>query len=182
MQIQPIETERLYIRHFELQDWEAVYAYTADATVMSFIPEGQFTEAQSRQFVEKNSGVEAEAFPVILKAQNKLIGHLIFHSWFAPQTYEIGWLFHPTYQGHGYATESAQALLQYCFENLKCHRVIATCQPENPASFRVMEKIGMKREGHFRKCIHRGENNWWDEFFYAILDEEWFKRNPNLRM
>ena len=40
----------------------------------------------------------------------------------------------------------------------------------------------MKREGHFRKCIYRGENNWWDEYFYAILDEEWFKRNPNLRL
>ena len=116
MLIEPIEIERFSIRHFDPQDWQAVYAYTSDATVMSFIPEGQFTETQSRQFVEKNVGTQAEAYPVILKAQNKLIGHLIFHPWFAPQTYEFGWVEHPTYQGNGYATESAQALLQYCFE------------------------------------------------------------------
>ena len=60
---------------------------------------------------------------------------------------------------------------------IQSHRVIATCQPENPASYRVMEKIGMHREGHFRKFIYRGENLWWDELFYAILDEEWYALN-----
>lgn len=177
MRIQPLETQRLIIRHFELQDWEAVHAYTGDATVMNFVEEGQMSEAQSKQFVEKNSSDQAEAFPVLLKAQNRLIGHMIFHPWFGHLTYEIGWVFHPNYHGNGYATEAAKALLRYYFENLQGHRVIATCQPENPASYRVMEKIGMKREGHFRKCIYRGENMWWDEYFYAILDEEWMPNN-----
>jgi ribosomal-protein-alanine N-acetyltransferase len=174
MPIQPIETQRLLIRRFEIQDWQAVNAYMTDATVMRYMEEGQLSEAQSKQFVEENSGAEAKAFPVLLKTENKPIGHMVFHPWFAHQTYEIGWVFHPGYQGRGYATEAAQALLRYAFVNLQSHRVIATCQPENPASYRVMEKIGMKREGHFRKCIYRGPNIWWDEYFYAILDEEWF--------
>ena len=177
MLIQPIETQRLIIRQFELQDWEAVRSYTGDATVMTYIEEGQMSEAQTKQFVEKNSSDQGEAFPVLLKSQNQLIGHMIFHPWFGHLTYEIGWVFHPIYQGKGYATEAAKTLLRYCFENLQAHRIIATCQPENPASYRVMEKIGMNREGHFRKCIYRGQNIWWDEYFYAILDEEWIRNN-----
>jgi len=177
MLIQPIETQRLIIRQFEPQDWEAVHAYTGDAAVMTFVEEGQMSELQSKQFVETNSTDKAEAFPVVLKAQNQLIGHMIFHPWFGHLTYEIGWVFHPMYQGKGYATEAASALLRYCFENLHGHRVIATCQPENPVSYRVMEKIGMKREGYFRKGLYRGNNVWWDEYFYAILDEEWILDN-----
>jgi len=57
---------------------------------------------------------------------------------------------------------------------LHLHRIIATCQPQNVASWRVMEKLGMRREAHFRKCLRRPENQWWDEYFYALLDEEWF--------
>ena len=92
---------------------------------------------------------------------------------FAPRTYELGWVIAPAYQRHGYASEAAQALRDYCFANLNAHRVIATCQPDNPASYRVMEKIGLRREGHFRQCIQRSETEWWDEYFYALLRDEW---------
>lgn len=141
--------------------------------VMAFIPDGPYNKVQARQMIEANVGEIAEIFPVILKTECKLIGHMVFHPWFAPRTYEIGWVFHPAYHGKGYASEAARALLCYAFEVLNCHRVIATCQPENKASFRVMEKIGMRREGHFRKCIYRNKYLWWDEYFYAILEEEW---------
>ena len=176
-----IETQRLLIRPFETRDWKEVHTYTQDAHVMTFVEEGQLTETQTKEWVEKNSGDEAQAFAVLLKAENSLIGHMIFHPWFAALTYEIGWVFHPKYHQKGYATEAAQALLRYAFDELHLHRVIATCQPENPASQRVMEKIGMRREGHFKKCIHRGGDIWWDEYFYAILDEEWFVLKGNLQ-
>lgn len=177
MLIRPLETNRLFIRQFQPNDWPAVYAYTADALVTTYLPEGMFTETQAKEFVETNVGEQAKAFPVLLKADSKLIGHMIFHPWFAPRTYEIGWVFNPAYQRQGFATEAAHNLLNYAFEALQAHRVIATCQPENRASYRVMEKIGMRREGHFRKCIYRQDNLWWDEYFYAILEEEWFSRN-----
>jgi RimJ/RimL family protein N-acetyltransferase len=67
--------------------------------------------------------------------------------------------------------------LRYGFESLQVHRLIATCQPQNRPSWRVMEKLGMQREGHFRKCIPRDETTWWDEYFYAILEEDWFSAN-----
>jgi len=51
--------------------------------------------------------------------------------------------------------------------------IIATCQPENEASWKLAEKAGMRREGFFRKCIYKEDGIWWDEYFYAILENEW---------
>lgn len=171
---QPLETQRLLIRRFEPNDWLPVSSYATDASVMAYIGGGPLTEAQVQSFIERNMGEHAEAFPVVRKSDGQLIGHMIFHLWFAPKTYEIGWVLHRAFQGQGYAPEAAQVLLTYAFVELQAHRVIATCQPENRSSYRVMEKIGMRREGHFRKCIYREGAPWWDEYFYAVLEEEWF--------
>ena len=171
--IPDVETERLKIRHFAADDWQAVYRYTSDPAVMAYMPEEPFTEADAQAFVAKHGGEDAQAFAVVLKAEGRLIGHIIFHPWFAPRTYEVGWAFDRAYQGRGYATEAAAAFLRYGFESLGLHRIIATCQPENVGSCRVMEKLGMRREGLFKQCIYRGENTWWDEYFYAMLEDEW---------
>jgi ribosomal-protein-alanine N-acetyltransferase len=177
MRINPIETPRLLLRQFQVDDWQDVLAYTSDSEVMAYIPTGVMSEEQAREFVAYSAGDEAEDFAVLLKRANHLIGHISFHPWFAPRTYEIGWVFNSAYHGQGYATEAARAMMRYGFDVLKIHRLIATCQPENPASYRVMEKLGMRREGHFRKCIYRGDDHWWDEYFYALLEEEWVKRS-----
>jgi len=177
MPIDYIETQRLRIRSFQPNDWQAVYDYTSDPAVMLYIPEGSFTLEQAKAFVADNIGEQARAVAVLLKRVDMLLGHMVFHPWFAPQTYEIGWVFNRAYHGQGYATEAAMALLQYGFEALHLHRIIATAQPENVASWRVMEKLGMRREAHFRKCIMRPDDRWWDEYFYALLEEEWFEAN-----
>lgn len=174
MLVQPLETRRLTLRRFAHQDWQVVQSYATNPAVMHYIEEGVMTLTQVQTWVDSNLGESAQAFPVILKQTGQLIGHMVFHLWFAPRTYEIGWVFHPAHQGQGYATEAAAALLRYAFTELQAHRVIATCQPENPASYRVMEKIGMRREGHFQQCIPRPDGSWWDEYFYAVLAEEWF--------
>jgi [ribosomal protein S5]-alanine N-acetyltransferase len=176
-----IETERLRIRHFTTADWQAVHAYTSDPSVMTYVPEGVMTEEQTKQFIAGTMTEEARTYAVALRAEDRLIGHVGFHPWFAPRIYEIGWVVHPRYQGQGYATEAAAALLRYGFESLSVHRVIATCQPENTPSWRVMEKLGMQREGHLRKCIYRDETTWWDEYFYALLEEEWFAAESGAR-
>ncbi|ADY22412.1 GNAT family protein [Bacillus paranthracis] len=166
-----IRTERLLIRNFEFKDWRDVHEYTSDSNVMKYIPEGVFTEEDARNFVNRNMGENAENFPVILVDENILIGHIVFHKYFGEHTYEIGWVFNPKYFNKGYASEAAQATLKYGFKEMKLHRIIATCQPQNIPSYRLMEKIGMKREGYFRKCIPHG-NEWWDEYYYAILEGE----------
>lgn len=173
-----IRTERLSIREFQFHVWQSVLEYTSDSTIMKYMPEGVFSERDAKEFVNKNIGENAEKFPVILNDGNLLVGHIVFHKWFGAHTYEVGWVVNSKYHNHGFASESSRAVLKYGFEEMKLHRIIATCQPENVPSYRVMEKIGMKREGHFKKCIPanykiNAENEWWDEYLYAILQEEW---------
>ncbi|MBG9586370.1 GNAT family N-acetyltransferase [Cytobacillus firmus] len=165
-----LKTERLIIRKFKSEDWQAVYEYTSNSEVMRYIPEGVFTEEAAKEFIRKNIE-KAEHFPVFIDGK-VLIGHIGFHKYFGDHTFEIGWVFNPRFYNKGYASESAYAVLKYGFEKLGLHRIIATCQPENPPSYRVMEKIGMRREGFFKKCIPHGDE-WWDEYYYAILKEEW---------
>jgi len=176
-----LSTERLTIGKFRSEDWTAVLEYTSDQQVMEFMPDGVFQEKEAKAFVSQNMGDHAEKFAVRLIEGDKLIGHIVFHQWHGDSTYEIGWVFHPAHYNKGYATEAAKAVVHYAFEELRAHRVIATCQPENMASYRIMEKIGMRREAHFRKCIpahYKKGTGWWDEYFYAILEEEWNDSNP----
>jgi [ribosomal protein S5]-alanine N-acetyltransferase len=175
MQMPTITTARLQLRPLTSADTALVHAYTGDAQVMTYVPPHQMTWAQTQAFVAAQSGDDAQALAITL-ITGQLIGHIIFHAWVAPRTYELGWVIHPDYQRRGYASEAARAMMDYAFGVLDVHRIIATCQPENVASYRVMETLGMRREAHFRQCIHRGGDDWWDEYFYAILSSEWQKR------
>ena len=111
-------------------------------------------------------------FPVILKSEDKVIGHLSFEAFFGDHSYEIGWVFNEAVHQKGYGKEAAKAMLNEGFTKMNLHRIIATCQPENPGSWKLMEAIGMRREGFFKQCIPT-EDGWWDEYYYAVLKEEW---------
>ena len=58
----------------------------------------------------------------------------------------LGWAFHPDHAGHGYATEAVRELLRVCFDDLRLRRVTADCFADNEASWRLMERVGMRRE------------------------------------
>ncbi|MFV7789970.1 GNAT family N-acetyltransferase [Aliarcobacter lanthieri] len=167
-----LETERLYIRKFKSTDWEEVYEYTSNPDVMYYLPEKPFTQEDAKKFMQDNEDKKAEKLAILLKNSNKLIGHIVFFPYFGDHTYEIGWVFNPKYYNQGYATEAAKAILDYGFKIYKLHRIIATCQPENKASWHIMEKLNMRREGFFKKCIPT-KFGWWDEYYYSILAEEY---------
>lgn len=181
-----LETPRLILRPFQPDDWQAVLSYTSLPEVMRYLPEAPYLEETAMHLVNEavKDFLQSREFPeklaVVLKSENRMIGHMIFESFHGVhRTRELGYLFHPKYHRQGFATEASQALLQYGFDVLHLHRIIATCDPRNPASFGVMEKLGMRREAHFKKCIYRGGDEWWDEYFYAILDEDWAKQAAN---
>jgi len=169
------ETDRLLLRAIRVDDRQSIHRYMSDPMVTKWLPEGILDEEQSREFAIKNAGENFQAVAVLTRDLNEFVGHMVFHPWFAPQTYEIGWVFAREHQRRGYASEAAKSLLAYAFESLHCHRVIATCQPENVGSWRVMEKLEMRREAFFRKCIARPSGEWWDEYFYAVLADEYFR-------
>ena len=86
---------------------------------------------------------------------------------------ELGWVLDPARTGHGYATEALRELLRYCFQDLGVHRVTANCFLGNDTSWRLMERVGMRRELHaVRGSLHRS-GRWLDTVAYAILQEEW---------
>ena len=169
----PIESQRLIIRCFAQDDEAAVAGYLTEPTVMTFVEGGAIAPAEVSSWIRANSGIDAHEFAIAIKETGQVVGHLILHTWFAAETYELGWVIAPMYQRRGYGSEAAKAAMDYAFSHLMAHRVIATCQPENVASWGVMERIGMRREGHFQACIKRDTGEWWDEYFYATLRHEW---------
>lgn len=88
------------------------------------------------------------------------------------ETAEVWYKMHKDAWGKGYATETLKSIIGYCFETLQLHRVEAGCAVENIASYKVMEKAGMLREGRKRKALPL-KSGWADNYFYAILKEEW---------
>ena len=87
---------------------------------------------------------------------------------------EIGWAVHGDYLGDGIASEIGSALLSFGFINLKLHRIQARCHPENLASIRIMNKLGMKAEGLIREHIF-SKGVWWSSYQASILETEFSK-------
>lgn len=173
MNFPDIETSRLRLRAISARDWHTIFSYMSDSRVTAFLPQGTLDKEASRAFALKHSGNEGEAVAVVEKASGQMIGHMPFHAWYVPATFEIGWVISPRYQELGYATEAARALMDFAFNTLRCHRVVATCQPENTASWKIMEKLSMRREAHFRQALLQKNGAWWDEYFYALLADEY---------
>ena len=86
---------------------------------------------------------------------------------------ELGWTIHPDEWGQGYATEAVSALIDACFTALGVRRETAACFAGNEASWRLMERLGMRREAHWvKESLHRS-GEWMDAYHYALLAEEW---------
>jgi ribosomal-protein-alanine N-acetyltransferase len=179
--MQAIQTERLTLREFREEDWKSAHDYASDPQVVRYMEWGPNTEEESKNFIQRALANQNEqprknfTLAIILKATNKLIGGCgIYVSNPANQEGYIGYVLNRKFWRQGYATEAAQALLKFGFNQLKLHRIFATCDPENIASAHVMEKIGMQQEGHIRE--HKwAKGKWRDSLLYAILDHEWTK-------
>jgi len=86
---------------------------------------------------------------------------------------ELGWVLDPAHTGHGYASEAVHELLRHCFTHLGVHRVTADCFHANEASWRLMERVGMRREAHTRRDALHHTGHWLDSVSYALLADEW---------
>ena len=174
-----LTTERLRLREFVEGDWQAVLAYQADSSYIRYTPWTYRTEADVRQFVhwfivwQEEQPRKKFQFAITLRGQERLIGNCGIRMR-SPGAHEadIGYEFDSRYWGRGYATEAARAMLTLGFGTLGLHRIWAHCIAENVASARVLEKIGMRREGRLRENEWM-KGRWWDTLVYAILDYEW---------
>lgn len=173
-----IITDRLIIRKFEQNDWKDLYEYLSDKEVIKFEPYDVYSENQAKEEAINRSNNES-FFAVCLKENNKLIGNL-YLSKGDFDTWELGYVFNRNYQGLGYATEGAKELLDYAFTHLGARRIIAMCSPKNQHSWKLLERLHMRREGLLLQNIYfkkdsNGEPIWLDTYEYAILKSEWYR-------
>ena len=111
--------------------------------------------------------------------QQTPIGYVsIWHYIIRRKSWEIGYYISREYRKQGYCYEAVSALLKYAFEDYGAHRVVAMCSSRNEASWRIIEKAGMIREGVFREELPCNDK-WVDQLFYAILDNEYKLANTH---
>ena len=172
-------TERLLLRDLRSSDREAVHKYSSDPDVVQYMDWGPNTDKDDKEFLERTITAQKEnprrnfTLAIIMKDTRRLIGSCGIHeSNPADREGWIGYCLNRRYWHQGFGTETAKALLEFGFNHLRFHRIFATCIPANTASAHVLEKTGMRLEGHLRQHrLVKGE--WRDSFLYAILDEEW---------
>ena len=111
-------------------------------------------------------------FAAVLKNNNILIGGCGIHiTNMNNKEGSIGYCINSQFWRNGYASEAASALIQFGFESLKLHRIYATCHPQNIGSVKVLEKVGMVKEGRLRDHEFQ-KGRWRDSLIFSILDYE----------
>lgn len=175
----PLTTSRLLLREFEADDWRFTHPYESDPEVVRYQSHDVRTPEESRDYILRVMALARETprhvydLAVVLRDENRLIGRCGMRI-NDPELREatLWYILDRSRWGQGYITEAARALMDFGFGTLGLHRMWADCDPRNPGSFRVMEKLGMRKEAHFRENgFYKGE--WCDSLIYALLDREW---------
>lgn len=182
-----LTSDRLIVRRFWPADLDAFIAYRSVPEVALYQGwDAPYPREKGEQMIadlaKLHPGTPGEwfQFAIELRVTGSLIGDLgccvgTEH----PDTAEIGFTLAPAHQGHGYGTEAVRTLLGYLFGELDLHRVSAGCDTRNTASASLMERVGMRREGH-RIESYWSKDEWTDEFLYAILAREWRASQPEV--
>jgi RimJ/RimL family protein N-acetyltransferase len=176
----PKTTERLSLRPAELRDAAPTFAFRSRPDVAHWLTNlAQDAQAWANGFADRTDNT------LIVEKDGAVIGDLYLHvqdPWSQAEVREqaagtmaeIGYVLDPAHVGQGYATEAVTEELRICFEEIGVRRVIAQCFADNEPSWRLMERLGMRREQHTKKdSLHRN-GEWLDGMMYALLAEEWF--------
>ncbi|GAB2549595.1 GNAT family N-acetyltransferase [Rufibacter soli] len=171
-------TPRLILREFQEEDWHFTNLYEANEEVMRYQTSGTRTSQESLEYIQQCL-TEAQEEPrtlydlaIVLEATQMLIGRVGMKVDYDAEEAVLWYILNRSYWSKGYVSEAATAMLRFGFDQLHLHRIWADCDPRNTGSYRVMEKIGMRHEAHFKENIFiKGE--WCDSYVYAILDREW---------
>jgi RimJ/RimL family protein N-acetyltransferase len=176
-------TPRLLLREFEAGDAPAVLHYQSDARYQTYYEETEHTPASTEAFVRMFLDQQADSprwkwqLVIVSEEPYEGAGELAGNVGLrldAPGalTGNIGYELDPELWGHGYATEAAEEMLRFGFEELGLHRIWSWCIADNTASRRVLERLGMRLEGQQREHEYL-KGRWWDQCLYGLLVDEW---------
>lgn len=177
--MEPLVTNRLILRNYRPDDWKDLLDIVERPSVRIYEPDWVPTEPACRASAADFS--KGDTFIAMEDSSTaKLLGHLYLNQTEpdAFLTWELGFILHPDHQGKGYAAEACRAALGWTFAQRGARRIVARCCPQNERSWRLMERIGMRREGWFRLAVTMvkdadGQPVWWDELVYAVLRTDW---------
>ncbi len=180
----PITTARLVLRRLEPHDWQDLLELMADEGFFRYregVPldeDGVLRWLESDAHVKLTTPGQTVFLGIALQEGGKLIGYIgldIPEAHRLQATFSIG--LNQKYHRQGYGLEAVVALLTFCFQGLKMHRVSAWCDSRNEAGLRLLEKAGLRREGQFVKhrLLHE---EWADSVWFAMLGEE-FRKSEN---
>ena len=173
-----LETKRILLRPFELSDGPRVKKLAEDKAIADTtlnVPH-PYKDGMAEEWIlthqPKFENEEEVTCAIILKPIQELIGAIGLTIDKRFNRAELGYWVGKEYWNQGYCTEASKVILKYGFYELGLHRIIATHIIRNPASGKVMEKIGMKKEGILREHVIK-----WDKYedvvSYGILKKEW---------
>ena len=177
----PVHTERLSIRPATSDDIEAVWSYRRFPEVSQWLTAAPVTLEEFRSYYDIP---ERLAKTLLIEWAGAVIGDLMLavESPYAQAEVkdqatgtqaELGWCLAPDQAGQGFATEAVRELFRICFEDLGLRRVVAGCFVGNETSWRLMQRLGMRRESHaILESLHRS-GEWMDGYVYALLRDEW---------
>lgn len=180
----PLRTDRLQLRRAQRPDAEATWAFRRLPEFTQWMTRAPLSfEDYSAQFSDDSSLGRT----LVIELDDIVIGDLwvsVQDAWSQAEVAnhargvqaDLGCGLHPAQNGHGYATEAVREVLRLCFEDLRLRRVTADCFADNTASWRLMERVGMRREAYtVRDSLHRS-GAWLDGMSYALLADEWQDR------
>lgn len=177
-EFETVETPRLVLRRLRAEDLDALVAYRSDPEVARYQSWSDYDAERGQKLIESMQGRQPGEpgwfqFAIALKDTDALIGDCALRTdEYDTRLGEIGFTLSRQHQGRGLGTEAVRALLGYVFGTLNLHRVMAVTDAKNTAAATVLERVGMRREGHFiENTFFKGA--WGDEFLYALLGREW---------
>jgi ribosomal-protein-alanine N-acetyltransferase len=149
-----IETERLILEPWNAEDWIAFRPIATDPAVMRYITGGAaWNDEQIQSFIARQVDLYRTRgfcrWKLLAKRDRTLIGFCGAGFWRDASDPEIGWWLARQYWGRGLATEAARLALRDAFERVGMERIISIARPENRASIRIMEKLGLEFAGEF---------------------------------
>ncbi len=175
-----LQTQRLTLRNLEPADCQAIIKFANDEAINRHLRFGSIsTESGAHEYIAKSLAASRQEPRLSYKLAMtvKPLHEMAGSCWLDiedpdSRNASIGYFVDKKRWGRGLATEMVQALINYGFEQLHLHRIYGNCDAENPATRRVLEKVGMRQEGILRQHCLRSYG-WADVCFYGILRSEW---------